>query len=260
MGVRRIAALLTLALTAAGGVLAAEPPAAFRSATEAIQAGNYPEGIALLRGLAAAGDESTALYWNWAQAARARGDVGEAMWALLRARELDPGDAAVRREIEDLRQAAALDPAEINPEPLAALARLLRRLHVGAVAAALLLASLLLHAAARLRRASRWPVVGGWAAFVAGIVLAAVAFAGALAPATAVVVGADVPLADAASPAASVLATLRQGEVVPVLAASGPYLKIQDSSGARGWVVTSEVWRLDRAPEAPAPPSSPLSE
>ncbi len=260
MGVRRVLVALALASLVAGSVRAADPPAEFRRATEAIQAGNYPEGIELLHGLAAAGDESPALYWNWAQAARARGNVGEAMWALLRARELDPGDAAVGREISDLREAAALDPAEINPEPLVALARLLRRAHVATLAAVLLLASLLLHVAARLRRASRWPVAGGWAAFVAGALLAAVVLVGALAPPTAVVVGADVPLADAASPAASVLATLRQGEVVPVLSVSGPYLKIQDSSGARGWVVTPEVWRLDRPPEDPVPASSPPSE
>jgi hypothetical protein len=59
--------------------------------------------------------ESASLYWNWAQAAARRGNVGEALWALLRARELDPGDRAVARDIERLRESASLDRASWRP-------------------------------------------------------------------------------------------------------------------------------------------------
>ena len=46
------------------------------------------------------------------------------------------------REIDRLREAANLDPAEIAPEPLAALARLSRRFHLGLVALVLAAACL----------------------------------------------------------------------------------------------------------------------
>ena len=41
------------------------------------------------------------------------------------------------------------------------------------------------------------------------------------------------------------MGTLREGEVVPVLEASGDYLRVEDSSGARGWALAADVRRLD---------------
>ena len=116
------------------------PPAddRFREANDLARAGDYPKAIALYGELAASGQESASLYWNWAQAATARGAQGEALWALLRARELDPGDRAVVRDVERLREALNLDPAEIAPEPLAAAGRFARRFRLDLVALALL--------------------------------------------------------------------------------------------------------------------------
>ena len=69
---------------------AASPQAKFRQAGELARGGDYPRAIAIYEDLAASGLESASLYWNWAQAAAASGTQGEALWALLRARELDP--------------------------------------------------------------------------------------------------------------------------------------------------------------------------
>jgi hypothetical protein len=220
-----------------------------------VQAGDVQKGIAIYRELATSGSESGSLYWNWAQAAASKGALGEALWALLRSRELEGGDAATRREVERLRQAANLDTAELVPDPLAGLAGATRRLHLDLLAGALLLLSLAGHVASRTLPLARWPVPATWLTLALGLALAAVVVVGTLARPTAVVVRRGVPLADAASPSASTLATLREGEVVPVLGASGGYLHIQDSSGARGWVTTQDVWRLDRPP-APQPPGA----
>jgi hypothetical protein len=229
------------------------PEERFKEATQRVQAGDVQRGIAAYRELAAAGVESGSLYWNWAQAASSKGALGEALWALLRGREIEGADAAARREIERLRQAANLDTAELAPDPLAGLASTTRRLHLDLLAAALLLASLAAHALARVLPLARWPVPVAWVTLAGGVALAAVTVTGTLARPGAVVVRRGAPLVDAASPSAAVLATLREGEVVPVLGASGDYLRVQDSSGARGWVTAGDVWRLDRPPAALPP-------
>jgi SH3 domain-containing protein len=221
--------------------------ARFREAGDAVRAGDYPKGTALYRDLAARGAESASLYWNWAQAAGARGARGEALWALLRGLEIEPGDRALRREIERLRESANLDVAEISPEPLASLGRLSRRFHFDLVAVTLLALSLVLHIAARLRRRGR-SSVAAWAAFVLGLCLCAVPVAAWFARPTGVVLRRDAPLLDSASPTAEAIGALREGEVVPVLGESGPYVRVEDSSGARGWASAEDVRRLDRAP------------
>jgi hypothetical protein len=229
---------------------AGTPAERFREATRQLQAGDAQKAIAAYRDLAATGAESDSLYWNWAQAAWSRGAIGESLWALLRAREIAGADAPAAREIERLRQAANLDTAELAPDPLAAVARAATALHLDLITICLLAMSLAGHALARAFPATRWPVAAAWLALVAGVGASAVTLAGARAHPAAVVVRRGVPLSDAASPTALVLATLREGEVVPVLGASGTYLRIQDSSGARGWVTADEVWRLDRPPAA----------
>jgi len=136
-------ALAGLALLALGGSsVAQDSESRYQAANEAARTGDLLRAIEGYREIAAGGDESASLYWNWAQAASSRGDQGEALWALLRARELDPGDRAVRRDVEAVRESLNLDPAEIAPEPLAAAARLARRFHLDLLAAALLLLSL----------------------------------------------------------------------------------------------------------------------
>lgn len=229
-------------------VLAAAPAQRFRDANEAARGGDYPKAIAGYSGIAASGAESPALYWNWAQAAGARGAAGEALFALLRARELDPGDRAVAREVERARQAANLDPAELAPEPLAALGRWSRRLHLALLALALGSASVALHACSRLLpRARRLAVAGVWT-LAAALVLGALPLLASLARPTAVVVRRGAPLLEAASPTAGPVGALREGEVVPVLDDAGAFLHVEDSSGARGWAHVGDVRRLDRAP------------
>ncbi len=241
------AALAVAVLSArAGSASAVDPEQRFREATALARGGDSTGAVAIYRELAVGGHESGSLYWNWAQAAEARGAAGEALWALLRARELEAGDAATAREIERLRSSLNLDPAELSPSPLSSVGRIARRLHLAVLAVLLLAASLGAHVAARVVRAMGWPVAAAWVSLVLGTVAAAFVGLGSLAPPTAVVVRRDVQLADAASPTASTLGSMREGEVVPVLDVSGPYLRVQDSSGARGWVPVDDARRLDQ--------------
>ena len=239
-------AFLTIAV--AGPALAAPPADRFREANDLARAGDYPKAIGLYGDLAASGEESASLYWNWAQAASARGAQGEALWALLRARELDPGDRAVVRDVERLREALNLDPAEIAPEPLAAAGRFSRRFRLDLVALAFLALSLVAHGLVRVRPGLRPAGLAVWAALALGLLAAAVPVAGSLARPTATVVRRGVPLLDAASPTAEPTGSLREGEVVPVLETSGAWLRVEDNAGARGWAHVDDMRRLDAAP------------
>jgi acyl dehydratase len=247
----------------AGPALAAPADERFRQANDLVRAGDYPKALALYQELAVSGQETASLYWNWAQAAAARGAQGEALWALLRARELDPADRAVAREVERLREALNLDPAEIAPEPLAAAARFGRRFRLDLLAAGLLVVSM---AARLLERAlpgfrspgrsfggAAWPRGAAGAALGLGLALAAVPIAGSLARPTAAVIRRGAPLVDAASPTAETVGSLRDGEVVPVLQVSGDWLRVEDNAGARGWAHAADVRRLDKAPPTPLP-------
>lgn len=241
-----MALLLMVAATAH-----ADPEADFRQANDAARTGDYPKAIAGYRALAAAGIESASLYWNWAQAATARSETGGALWALLRGREVEPGDKATAREIERVREAANLDAAEVTPVPLATVRRFGRRFHLDLLAVLLAAASVVLHA---LSRRALWPrPLATTAAAALGLALTAAAavFAGTFAAPTAVVVRRAAPLLDAASPTAGTIGSMREGEAVVVLAESAGYLRVEDSSGARGWASSEDAWRLDRSP-APA--------
>jgi len=244
----RAAALVLVAAALAVPLGATPADDRFREANELARAGDYPKAIALYGGLAASGEESASLYWNWAQAAAARGAQGEALWALLRARELDPGDRAVVRDVERLRESLNLDPAEIAPEPLAAAGRLSRRFRLDLVALVLMALSLAAHGLARARPSLRWPRSAAWATLLLGLLATAAPLAASFARSTAVVVRRGAPLLDAASPTAETTGSLREGEVVPVLQASGAWLRIEDNAGARGWAHADDVRRLDAAP------------
>lgn len=252
MGVRVPGSAVALALVLAGPPLGADSPtdseAAFRAANEIARAGDYPKAIALYDQISRGGTESGSLYWNWGQAAAARGATGEALWALLRARELDPGDRAVRRDIERLREAANLDPAEIAPEPLAAAARTARRFRLDLLAVGFLLLSLAAHAVARVSPGARGTGAALWVSLVLGLSAASVPAAGALARPVGVVLHRGAPLLDAASPTAEAAGTLREGEVVPILETSGGYVRVEDSSGARGWASGDDVRRVTPGP------------
>jgi hypothetical protein len=243
--------LALLAAALAGPVLAAPSADRFREANDLARAGDYPKAIALYGELAVCGEESASLYWNWAQAATARGAQGEALWALLRARELDPGDRAVVRDVGRLREALNLDPAEIAPEPLAAAGRFARRFRLDLVALVLLALSLVAHGFVRVRSGLRAAGLLAWAAFVLGLLLAAVPIAASFARPTATIVRRGAPLLDAASPTAEPTGSLREGEVVPVLEASGEWLRVEDNAGARGWAHEADARRLDAPPAPP---------
>ena len=244
-------AFLAIAMATAGAAHAGPAADRFREANELVRAGDYPAAISLYAELAASGQESASLYWNWAQAAIARGAQGEALWALLRARELDPGDRAVVRDVERLREALNLDPAEIAPEPLATAGRIARRLRLDVASLALLALSLLAHGLVRVRPGLRLAGTAAVAALALGLLAAGVPFAASLARPTATVVRRGAPLLDAASPTAEATGSLREGEVVPVLETSGAWLRIEDNAGARGWARADDVRRLDAPPPPP---------
>jgi hypothetical protein len=241
--VRRAGLLFVAGALLAAGAAAQAPAERFRAANAHALAGDPPRAIAAYQALAGEGHESPALYWNWAQAAHAQGAAGEALWALLRAREIDPRDRALGREIERTRERLGLEEAELAPEPLAELARAARRFRLGLVAALCALISVALHAGARVRHGSprAAAVAFGLAACAALPVLL-----GAAAKPVAVVVAADASLLDQASPQARPLGALREGEVVPVLERAGDWLRIEDASGARGWARAADVRELQR--------------
>jgi hypothetical protein len=248
-GARGLAAALVTLAGALPVLCASTRPAneGFRRANEAVRAGDYPKALGEYRRLAEAGERSAALYWNWAQVAQAQGARGEAVWALLQARERDPGDAAVGRGLDRLREELNLDPAELAPSPLAQWRLWARRLHLDLAAAGLLLISLAAHALSRgrpraLGRAAAWTCFGLGMMLVSALLLAS------RGRPTAVVVHRAAALFDAASPSAEALDTLREGEVVPVLARSVGYLRIEDSAGARGWAREDDVVVIDEAP------------
>jgi hypothetical protein len=252
LSARAMAAVgLAAAVLPAAAARAQAPSAAgerFRRAGELVRSGDALGGLAIYRELATSGLESGSLYWNWAQAAAARGELGEALWASLRGREVDPGDRALGREVERLREAANLDPAELSPEPMAALARLSRRAYLGWAALGLALLSVAAHVIARLRPGMAWAPRAAWAAGALALLAAVAPVAGATARPTGVVVRRGAPLLDAASSAARSIGALRQGEVVPVLERSDAYVRVEDSSGARGWAHRDDVWPLGYAP------------
>jgi hypothetical protein len=241
--------LALVAVALAAPLVAGPADDRFREANELARAADYPKAIALYGELAASGEESASLYWNWAQAAAARGAQGEALWALLRARELDPGDRAVVRDVERLREALNLDPAEIAPEPLAAVGRVSRRFRLDLVALLLLALSLCAHGLARAWPGRRGPGGAAWTALRLGLLAASVPLAASFGRSTAVVVRRGAPLLDAASPNAEATGSLREGEVVPVLETSGAWLRVEDNAGARGWAYADDVRRLDAPPE-----------
>jgi tetratricopeptide (TPR) repeat protein len=243
-------ALVAIALA----VPAHADPAAdrFREANDLVRAGDYPKAIALYQEIASSGQESASLYWNWAQAAAARGGQGEALWALLRARELDPGDRAVGRDVQRLREALNLDPAEIAPEPLSAVGRFARRFRLDLVALALLALSVLAHVLVRLGVGRRVAGRVAGSALALGLLVAVVPLAASFARPTAAVVRRGAPLLDSASPTAEPTGALREGEVVPVLESSGEWVRVEDNAGARGWAHVADARRLD-VPPPPAP-------
>lgn len=247
IAVSLVAAVSGLALASPAG--AATPEERFRAANELVRASDYPKAIEGYAALARDGHESASLYWNLAQAAMGRGETGRALWALLRARELDPADRSVLRDVDRLRGALNLDPAEIAPEPLAGVARFGRRYRLDLIAVGLLALSLLLHAAGRFGAGRGRPTAAAAITLVLGLLIAAGPIAGAFARPTAVIVLRGAPLFDAASPHAEAVGRLREGEVVPILEASGDWLRVEDNAGARGWVRGQDAWRLDQ----PAP-------
>jgi hypothetical protein len=246
MGMSAALGALTLLLAAAAGT----PADRFQKANDDARAGDFPKAIAGYTEVASSGAESASLYWNWAQAASARGAFGESLWALLRARELDPWDRAVAREIEHVREAANLDPGEIAPEPLQGFARWSRRLRLAAVAVLLAVVSVLLHGLGAFLNAGRRLLRLSAAALVGAVLTGLPPLAGSLARPTGVVVRRGAPLLEAASPTAENVGALREGETVPILQESGVFVRIEDSSGARGWASVLDVRRLDRAPAA----------
>jgi hypothetical protein len=226
------------------------PEDRFRRANDLARAGDLPKAVEAYEALATEA-ASAPLFWNWAQAARARGAAGEALWALLRARDLDPGDRAVAREIDEVRGELGLDAAEIAPEPFSALGRFGRRYALDWLAAALLFLSIAAQVLGRGGRAPRAAALA-WSAAALGLLAAAPVLLGALERPQGVVVRRGAPLLPAASPTAESAGTLREGEVVPLLDVSGGYVRLEDSSGARGWARREDVRPL-RSAGSPQP-------
>jgi hypothetical protein len=105
-----------------------------------------------------------------------------------------------------------------------------------------------LHAAGRTRARAHHLIAAGLWSLAGACLVGALPLAASLARPTAVVVHRGAPLLEAASTTAAPVASLREGEVVPVLEDGGAFLHVEDSSGARGWALAQDVRRLDRPP------------
>ena len=106
----------------------------------------------------------------------------------------------------------------------------------------------MLHAAGRTRARAHHLIAAGLWSLAGACLVGALPLAASLARPTAVVVHRGAPLLEAASTTAAPVASLREGEVVPVLEDGGAFLHVEDSSGARGWALAQDVRRLDRPP------------
>jgi hypothetical protein len=216
------------------------PSAAFRRGNESASRSKWDEAISEYSHLAQEGVRAPSLYWNWAQAAAARGNKGEALWALLRAQELTPRDSSLVRDIERLRSELGLDPSEISLGVSGDVRLLARRFRFDVFAVGVLLLSI----ASLLGKKPRIRLALGTG--LAGVVLLAPYFAGAWREPRGVVVQRDAPLLDIPRNDAVALANLREGEVVPLLGEEGDYVRIQDASGARGFAHRSDVRAIGR--------------
>ncbi len=214
------------------------PETVFRRGNEHAARSRWDEAIVEYGGLARNGVKAPSLYWNWAQAAAASGRKGEALWALMRGRELTPGDSSMVRDIERLRGELGLDPSEVSLGFLGDLRVLARRFRFDALALAAFLVSIVAAMGKKPRSSLSLSALG------VGLLLGAPFVAGAWREPRGVVVQKDAPLMDVARNDAVALANLREGEVVPLLGEEGEYVKIQDASGARGFAHKDDVRRI----------------
>lgn len=235
---RSLGLLLSAILLASLSAAQTEAPTAvFRRGNEHAARSRWDEAMVEYGRLAGDGVRAPSLYWNWAQAASASGRKGEALWALMRGRELSPGDASMIREAERLRGELGLDPSEVSLGFLGDLRILARRFRFDALAILAFLVSVIAVMAKRPRALS----LGG---LLVGLALAAPFVAGSWRDPRGVVVQKDAPLLDVARTDALALANLREGEVVPILGEEGEYVRIQDASGARGFAHKTDVRRI----------------
>jgi hypothetical protein len=230
------AVLLTLVWAASIFAQPEAPELVFRRANENASLSNWDEAIQEYGRLVKGGVRAPALYWNWAQAAGASGKKGEALWALLCAQDLAPGDSSINRELERLRGELGLDPSEVSRGFLGDARDLARRFRFDALAIALMVSSLI--------AVSRRRTGVALFMFLTGLVLISPFFGGSWREPRGVVVQKDAPLVDLPRADAVALANLREGEVVPLLAQAGEYQKIQDASGARGFAHKNDVRRI----------------
>lgn len=229
---------LAVGILPAGDTPSESPAMAFRRGNENASLSRWDDAISDYAGLAQAGVRAPSLYWNWAQASAASGRKGEALWALLRARELSPQDSSVARDIERLRGELGLDPSEISLGFLGDMRHLGRRFRFDAIA----LVAMLLSIAALFGKKPRTTLALG--SSLAGLALLAPGVVGEWREPRGVVIQKDAPLTDAPRAEAVALANLREGEVVPLLGEEGDYVRIQDASGARGYAHKTDVREL----------------
>jgi hypothetical protein len=230
--------LVTLLWVPFAEAQAEAPTVVFRRGNENAAHSRWDDAILEYGRLAESGVGAPSLYWNWAQAASASGRKGEALWALMRARDLTPTDTSMIRETERLRGELGLDPSEMSLGLLGDLRMLARRFRFDGLAIAALFLSVL----ALLGKKPRASLSLG--SLLLGLLLATPSFLGSWREPRGVVVQKDAPLVDAPRTDALALANLREGEVVPLLGEEGDYVRIQDASGARGFAHKNDVRKV----------------
>jgi hypothetical protein len=235
----RLRAFLLLLAAAPLSAQPDSPDVVFKRGNESAAMGRWDDAVSEYAALARRDVRSPSLFWNWSQASAATGRKGEALWALLRAQELAPGDPNVARDIDRLRGELGLDSSEISLGFWGDVRRTARRFRFDVIALCLLVLSMAAMLGSRPRRFL------SLATLVGGLLLISPYFANTWREPRGVVVQKDAPLLDGARSDAVALANLREGEVVPLLEDAGEHLRIQDASGARGFAHKSDVRTLE---------------
>ena len=239
LGTTLLAALLWTPMAEAQAQAPGDAPTAvFRRGNEGAARSQWDAALGAYAELEKQGVRAPSLYWNWAQTAAAAGKKGEALWAVLRARELAPADSSLSRELERLRAELGLDPSEVSLGLLGDLRVQARRFRLDLAAMVFLVISL----GALFGKKPRATL--SRAALLAGVLLALPFFGGAWRGPRGVVIQKDAPLLDIPRDDAVALANLREGEAVPLLAFEGDYVRIQDASGARGFAHKGDVRKI----------------
>jgi len=226
-----------------GAAQSDRPDRAFERGTAAYRQGQYDRAVRHYRTALESGYASAALYHNLGTAYARLERPGPAIRYYEKARRLQPNDARLRHNLEQVRRRAGVYPDPLAQGP----ARLLGALVPGWAPLVLLGAGLLLFggglvAAVRWTRPDRpapWARPGVWGPVVGGLLLAGVALGTSYLQSLerrAVVVASETPVRAAPDAGAAPDTTLSEGRMVEMGERRASWQEVRLADGTTGWV------------------------